>query len=68
MSVHVLTGLTLRLNYTVLACGNASGNVAPPIILFCGKLLWDAWCQKGPPGSLYNVTKNSWIAEQSFFQ
>ncbi|CAH2006301.1 unnamed protein product [Acanthoscelides obtectus] len=56
-------------NTTVLMCCSASGEKAPPLIIFKGKHVWDQWL--APPGSefpemTYAATANGWMESTVF--
>ena len=51
---------------TVVACGNAAGNVLPPLIIFDAKNMQHAWTQGEVPGSKYGTSDKGWITTELF--
>jgi len=51
---------------TVVACGNAAGNVLPPLIIFDAKSMQHAWTQSEVPGSKYGTSDKGWITTELF--
>ena len=51
---------------TVVGCGNASGQVIPPMIIFDAKKLNHAWTQKEVPGTKYGLSDKGWITTDLF--
>jgi hypothetical protein len=52
--------------YTVLVCANASGDALPPLVVYKGKNLYDAWCKGGPKGTLYSASPSGWMEKVVF--
>ena len=52
--------------FTVMFCGNASGEFLPPYIIFKGKQKWTDWIYNAPPGSRLNASDSGWM-EQGIF-
>ena len=46
---------------TVVACGNAAGQVPPPTIIFDAKKVKHAWTKDEIPGTKYGVSDKGWI-------
>ena len=46
---------------TVVACGNAAGQVLPPTIIFDAKKVKHAWTKDEIPGTKYGVSDKGWI-------
>lgn len=53
-------------NVTIVSCGNALGQVIPPIILFTGERLRPEWCEDLPPGSQIFMTPKGSMNTQTF--
>jgi len=51
---------------TVVACGNAAGNVLPPLIIFDAKNMQHALAQGEVPGSRYGTSDKGWITTGQF--
>ena len=46
---------------TIVACGNAAGQVIPPMVIFDAKNLNHAWTDKEVPGTKYGLSDKGWI-------
>ena len=46
---------------TVVACGNASGQVLPPMLIFDAKKLYHEWTREEVPGTSYRLSDKGWI-------
>ena len=46
---------------TVVGCGNAAGQVIPPLIIFDAKKVKHAWTKDEVPGTKYGVSDKGWI-------
>ena len=51
---------------TVVACGNAAGQVIPPMIIFDAKKLCHAWTRGEVPGTSYGLSDKGWITTELF--
>ncbi|XP_062556481.1 uncharacterized protein LOC134221293 [Armigeres subalbatus] len=51
---------------SVMFCGNATGNMIPPYVVFKSECLWDSWTQNGPKGTRFNRTSSGWFDEHVF--
>ena len=51
---------------TVVACGNASGQFIPPILIFDAKKLCPAWTRVEVPGTAYGLSDKGWITTELF--
>lgn len=61
------TSGTGKENYTVLCCVSASGNKAPPLIIFKGKYVWDQWMATESDDKVaYAATKKGWMESDIF--
>ncbi|KAJ8869995.1 hypothetical protein PR048_029006 [Dryococelus australis] len=47
--------------FTVMFCGNASGELSSPYFVFKGKNKMSDWLMDGPKGSRLNVSKSDWV-------
>jgi len=57
-----------RESIIVLAYISADGNCIPPFIVFKGAAVQARWAfEKSYPGTIYGVSKNSWMKEPLFF-
>lgn len=63
-----LTGGSGRETTTVLACGNAKGEMLPPTIIHKGKRIWSSMFggEDSFPGTLYYTTEKGWMTEVVF--
>ena len=54
--------------YTVLFCGNATGEYLPPYVIYKakGNHIMDSWMIGGPEDTAYNVTKSGWMEDYVF--
>ena len=51
---------------TVVACGNASGQVLPPMLIFDAKKLCHGWTREEVPGTSYGLSDKGWITTELF--
>ena len=51
---------------TVVACGNASGQFIPPMLIFDAKKLCPAWTRAEVPGTAYGLSDKGWITTELF--
>ena len=51
---------------TIVACGNAAGQVIPPMVIFDAKNLNHAWTDKEVPGTKYGLSDKGWITTDLF--
>ena len=51
---------------TVVACGNAAGQVIPPMVIFEAKKLNHAWTANEIPGTRYGLSDKGWITTVLF--
>ena len=51
---------------TVVACGNAAGNVLPPLIIFDAKKVQHTWTMGEVPGTKYGTSDKGWITTELF--
>ncbi|KAJ8870062.1 hypothetical protein PR048_029073 [Dryococelus australis] len=47
--------------FTVMFCGNSSGELSPPYFVFKGKNKMSDWLMDEPKGSRLNVSKSGWV-------
>jgi hypothetical protein len=47
--------------YTVVFCGNASGELIPPFFIFKGKPKWSDWLINAPEGSRMSTSASGWM-------
>lgn len=65
-NVNVLNPTCGKTSYTVLACGNAVGELMPPFIIYKGKHLYDMWCSDGPKGTAFCCSMSGWMDSVTF--
>ena len=53
-------------NVTIVSCGNALGNVIPPMILFKGKRMEQEWADNLPTGSIIEMRAKGSMTSQTF--
>ena len=51
---------------TIVACGNAAGQVIPPLIIFDAKNVRHAWTKDEVPGAMYGASEKGWINTELF--
>ena len=51
---------------TILACGNASGYMIPPMVIFEGKRLNSEWTKGEVPDTLYGMSEKGWTDMELF--
>ena len=51
---------------TIVACGNAAGQVIPPMVIFDAKNLNHAWTENEIPGTKYGLSDKGWITTELF--
>ena len=51
---------------TVVACGNAAGQVIPPMVIYDAKKLNHAWTANEIPGTRYGLSDKGWITTVLF--
>ena len=44
-----------------MMCGSATGELLPPYVVYKATNLYKAWCEGGPEGTMYSVTKLGWF-------
>jgi hypothetical protein len=63
------TSTSGRENTTVLVMASATGEKAPPLIVFKGAHIWDQWIAPKDteyPGTVYAASKNGWMESEIF--
>ena len=51
---------------TIVACGNAAGQVIPPLVIFDTKNFNHAWTVNEVPGTKYGSSEKGWITTELF--
>jgi len=51
---------------TVVVCGNATGQVIRPMIIYDAKKLWHAWMRGEVPQTSYGLSDKGWITTELF--
>jgi hypothetical protein len=46
---------------SIMLCGSGAGVMLPPYVVYQGANVYDAWCSRGPVGSVYSATKSGWF-------
>jgi len=46
---------------SLMFCGNATGELLPPYVVYKADCLWTTWTQNGPPHARYNRSKSGWL-------
>lgn len=66
-AAHRTTSGPGRENISVLLGRNAAGEKLPPLVVFKGMNIWNAWIPNAEyPGMTYSATKNGWIETEAF--
>ena len=47
-------------------CGNAAGELLPPMIVYKAKSVYDGWVNGGPKGSVFDCTDSGWFDGRTF--
>ena len=47
-------------------CGNATGVMLPPMVVYKAKFLYDGRVSCGPNGAIYDSTDSGWFGGQTF--
>ncbi|XP_063218613.1 uncharacterized protein LOC134528877 [Bacillus rossius redtenbacheri] len=55
-----------KVNYSVMFCGTANGEVLPPYVVYKGTQPLVTWTQGGPPGTRYAASKSGWFEQATF--
>ena len=51
---------------TVVACGNAAGNMIPPMIISAGQRFNTDWTEGEVPGTMYAMSNKGWTDQELF--
>ena len=51
---------------SVMFCGNATGVMLPPMVVYKAKFLYDGRVSCGPNGAIYDSTDSGWFDGQTF--
>ncbi|CAL4214375.1 unnamed protein product, partial [Meganyctiphanes norvegica] len=67
-AAEVITPSEGNTNFSVLFCGNASGEIEPPYVIYKGTetSVEAEWMLNGPPGTQYNTTISGWMDSERF--
>ena len=57
-----------RKQITALACGNAAGNVIPPLVIFSRKALNPTLTINEVPGTMYGLNQSGWMDSDILFE
>ena len=55
-----------RKRQITVTCGNAAGQVIPPLIIFDAKNVRHAWTRNEVPGTMYGTSEKGWINTDLF--
>lgn len=55
-----------KVSFSVMFCGNASGETIPPYVIYKAEHLWSTWTDNGPNGAGYNRSKSGWMDSITF--
>jgi hypothetical protein len=55
-----------KVGFSVMFCGNASGDMLPPYTVYKSQHLYDRWINGGPKGARYNRSKSGWFDSTTF--
>ena len=47
-------------------CGNAAGELLPPMVIYKAKFVYDGWVNDGPTGSVFDSTDSGWFDGHTF--
>ncbi|XP_050302047.1 uncharacterized protein LOC126740161 [Anthonomus grandis grandis] len=50
-----------KASVSIMVCGNAAGELLPPIVVYKAGNLYANWTQGGPPGTVYANTSSGWF-------
>lgn len=61
-----------KASISIMVCGNAAGDLLPPMVVYKAGNLYEGWTKGGPPGTVYSNTPSGWFDmdqfEKWFFQ
>ncbi|XP_063216021.1 uncharacterized protein LOC134527346 [Bacillus rossius redtenbacheri] len=55
-----------KASVSVMMCGNAAGEMAPPYVTYKAEGLYQSWTEGGPRGTRYNRSKSGWFDARIF--
>lgn len=50
-----------RTSISIMVCGNANGDLLPPMVVYKALNLYENWMEGGPPGSKYANSPSGWV-------
>lgn len=50
-----------KVSVSIMVCGNAAGELLPPMVVYKAGNLYDNWTRGGPPGTIYSNTASKWL-------
>lgn len=50
-----------KASVSVMVCGDAAGNLLPPMVVYKSVNLYDNWMKGGPPGTIYANSPSGWF-------
>lgn len=50
-----------RTSISLMICGNAEGQLLPPMVVYKSENLYENWCEGGPTGTIYGCSKSGWF-------
>ena len=51
---------------SLMFCGNATGEILPPYVVYKSESIWSTWTEGGPAGTRYNRSKSGWFDQTCF--
>lgn len=55
-----------KMTTSMMVCGNAAGELLPPMIVYKAINLYENWTSGGPRGAVYDVTQKGWFDARTF--
>jgi hypothetical protein len=52
--------------FSVMWCGNAAGELLPPMVVYSSKNVYEGWTTDGPDNAVYDCTESGWFDATSF--
>jgi hypothetical protein len=52
--------------FSVMWCGNAAGELLPPMVVYKSKNVYAGWTENGPKEAIYDCTESGWFDSSSF--
>lgn len=55
-----------KASVSIMVCGNAAGDLLPPMVVYKAGNLYEGWTKGGPPGTVYSNTPSGWFDMDQF--